>query len=79
MPPYSSTPAWWTETFVYRIYPRSFQDSDGDGLGDLDGVTQRLDALQALGIETIWLSIFGGSHFSPAGRHITERERADPS
>ncbi len=47
---------WWKEEVVYQIYPRSFQDSNGDGIGDLNGITQRLDYLQALGVDVIWLS-----------------------
>ena len=41
---------------IYQIYPRSFQDSNGDGMGDIPGIISRLDYLQALGIDTIWLS-----------------------
>ena len=48
--------AWWKETIVYQIYPRSFQDSDGDGIGDLKGLTSRLDYIADLGVETIWLN-----------------------
>ena len=48
--------AWWKEAVVYQIYPRSFQDSNGDGIGDLNGVTMRLDYLKTLGIDVIWLS-----------------------
>jgi oligo-1,6-glucosidase len=50
------TKAWWKEGVVYQIYPRSFQDSDGDGIGDLQGIIQRLDYLQALGVDIVWLS-----------------------
>jgi oligo-1,6-glucosidase len=49
-------PRWWKEAVVYQIYPRSFQDSNGDGIGDLKGITSRLDYLQKLGINVIWLS-----------------------
>ena len=49
-------PKWWKEAVVYQIYPRSFQDSNGDGIGDLKGITQHLDYLQKLGINVIWLS-----------------------
>lgn len=52
----AQTPRWWKETFVYQIYPRSFQDSNGDGIGDLPGITRRLDYLKNLGVETLWLS-----------------------
>ncbi len=49
-------PKWWKEAVVYQIYPRSFQDSNGDGIGDLPGITQHLDYLQHLGVNVIWLS-----------------------
>ena len=48
--------AWWKEAVIYQIYPRSFQDSNGDGIGDLNGITMRLDYLKKLGIDVIWLS-----------------------
>jgi len=48
--------AWWKECVVYQIYPRSFYDSNGDGVGDLPGITQKLDYLKELGIDVIWLS-----------------------
>ena len=48
--------AWWKEAVVYQIYPRSFMDSNGDGIGDLKGITSRLDYLQNLGIDVVWLS-----------------------
>lgn len=47
---------WWQERVVYQIYPRSFQDSNGDGIGDLQGIISRLDLLQDLGVGIIWLS-----------------------
>ncbi len=49
-------PKWWKEAVVYQVYPRSFQDSDGDGIGDLNGITSRLDYLQKLGVNVVWLS-----------------------
>ena len=49
-------PQWWKEAVVYQIYPRSFADSNGDGIGDLNGITQHLDYLQQLGVNVIWLS-----------------------
>jgi hypothetical protein len=48
--------AWWKSTTVYQIYPRSFADANGDGIGDLPGIIDRLDYLHDLGIETLWLS-----------------------
>lgn len=47
---------WWKESVVYQIYPRSFKDSNGDGIGDLNGITEKLDYLQLLGVDVIWLS-----------------------
>lgn len=48
--------AWWKEAVIYQIYPRSFQDSDGDGIGDLNGITKRLPYLEKLGVDVLWLS-----------------------
>src|ERR1700736_169268 len=47
---------WWREGVIYQVYPRSFQDSNGDGIGDLRGVIDRLDYLQLLGVDAIWLN-----------------------
>ena len=47
---------WWKEAVVYQIYPRSFADSNGDGIGDLNGITAHLDYLKNLGIDVIWVS-----------------------
>ena len=49
-------PQWWDDAVVYQIYPRSFQDSDGDGIGDLAGIESRLDHLVYLGVDALWLS-----------------------
>ena len=48
--------AWWKEAVVYQIYPRSFADSNGDGIGDLNGITAHLDYLKDLGVDAIWVS-----------------------
>ena len=50
------TQKWWKEQVVYQIYPRSFYDANGDGIGDLKGILLKLDYLQLLGIDTLWLS-----------------------
>ena len=55
---------------VYQVYPRSFQDSDGDGVGDLEGVRRRLDHLAALGVDAIWLSPFYPSPMVDFGRSV---------
>ena len=52
---YSTQKVWWKEATVYQIYPRSFQDSNGDGIGDLKGITQRMSYIASLGIDAIWL------------------------
>src|ERR1041384_3402698 len=49
-------PSWWRDGVLYQIYPRSFADSDGDGIGDLKGITARLDHLAWLGVDGIWLN-----------------------
>ena len=46
---------WWKEAIIYQIYPRSFKDSDGDGVGDLKGIISKLDYIKSLGINAIWL------------------------
>ena len=50
------TQRWWKRSVVYQIYPRSFCDSDGDGIGDLRGIISKLDYLRELGIDVVWLS-----------------------
>ena len=54
--PFSTVPAWWQTAVIYQIYPRSFQDTNGDGIGDLRGIASRLDHLVELGVDAIWLS-----------------------
>jgi oligo-1,6-glucosidase len=49
-------PKWWKEAIVYQVYPRSFKDSNGDGIGDLKGITSKLDYIQGLGVNVVWLS-----------------------
>ena len=63
---------WWKEAVVYQLYPRSFQDSDGDGVGDLKGITQRLDYLQTLGINAIWLNPICASPNDDNGYDISD-------
>jgi oligo-1,6-glucosidase len=48
--------AWWKEVVVYQVYPRSFQDSDGDDTGDLRGITSRLNYIKSLGVDVVWLN-----------------------
>jgi oligo-1,6-glucosidase len=65
-------PKWWKEAVVYQIYPRSFQDSNGDGIGDLKGITQHLDYLQKLGVNVIWLSPHFASPNADNGYDISD-------
>jgi alpha-glucosidase len=69
---------WWQHAVFYEIYPRSFQDSNGDGIGDLNGVTQRLDYLKALGIDAIWLTPIYPSPQVDFGYDISDYENVDP-
>ena len=46
---------WWRDAVIYQVYPRSFQDADGDGVGDLPGITRRLPHVASLGVDAIWL------------------------
>ena len=69
---------WWKEGVVYQIYPRSFSDSTGDGVGDLPGVTARLDHLGALGVDAVWLSPFFRSPMADFGYDISDHCDVDP-
>ncbi len=69
---------WWKEAVVYQIYPRSFQDSNGDGIGDLPGITKRLDYLQQLGVNVIWLSPHYDSPNADNGYDIRDYEKVMP-
>lgn len=70
--------AWWRDAVVYQIYPRSFQDSDGDGEGDLAGVLARLDHVVALGATAIWLSPFYVSPMADGGYDVADYTDVDP-
>ena len=64
--------AWWKESVVYQIYPRSFQDSNGDGIGDLPGIIRRLDYLKELGVDVLWISPFYKSPGRDNGYDISD-------
>ncbi len=72
-----STP-WWKEAVIYQIYPRSFYDSNGDGDGDLAGITSRLDYVQKLGVDAIWLSPFYTSPNKDGGYDVANPRDVDP-
>src|SRR3981081_2653730 len=69
---------WWKHAVIYEIYPRSFQDSNGDGIGDLKGITQRLDYLQTLGSGAIWISPMSPSPQVDFGYDISDYQAVDP-
>ena len=69
---------WWRSAVIYQIYPRSFADSNGDGMGDIPGITSRLDSLAALGIDAIWLSPFMRSPQKDAGYDVSDYRDVDP-
>ena len=69
---------WWRDAVVYQIYPRSFQDSDGDGVGDLRGIAERLDYLAWLGVDAFWLSPFYPSPLADFGYDIADYTAVDP-
>lgn len=69
---------WWRGGVIYQIYPRSYQDSNGDGIGDLNGITQRLDHIAALGADGIWLSPFFKSPMKDFGYDVSDYCDVDP-
>ena len=71
-------PPWWTSAVAYQVYPRSFQDSDGDGIGDLGGILQRLDHLADLGVDVLWLSPVYPSPQADNGYDISDYQGIDP-
>ncbi|MBU5422797.1 glycoside hydrolase family 13 protein [Cellulomonas hominis] len=69
---------WWRDAVIYQVYPRSFADGNGDGIGDLPGVTARLDHLAALGVDAVWLSPFYRSPQADAGYDVADYRDVDP-
>jgi glycosidase len=69
---------WWQHAVFYHIYPKSFQDSDGDGIGDIRGIIRRLDYLAALGIDAVWLSPVYRSPMMDGGYDISDYRDIDP-
>ena len=69
---------WWRGAVIYQIYPRSFQDDDGDGIGDLPGITRRLDHVASLGVDAIWISPFFASPMKDMGYDVSDYRDVDP-
>ena len=70
--------SWWRQAVVYQIYPRSFADSDGDGLGDINGITSRIGYLADLGVGAVWLSPFYPSALADGGYDVDDYRDVDP-
>ena len=69
---------WWKSAVIYHIYPRSFQDSNGDGIGDLNGIRSRLDYLKWLGVDAFWLSPVYPSPMADFGYDVSDHCDIDP-
>ena len=76
--PKASSDPWWKHAVIYEIYPRSFQDSNGDGIGDLNGITSRMGYLQTIGIDAIWISPMYPSPQVDFGYDISDYQNVDP-
>mgnify|MGYP000883340656 FL=1 len=69
---------WWKQAVVYQVYPRSFKDSRGSGLGSIAGVTEKIDYLAELGVDAIWLSPFYPSQLADGGYDVDDYRNVDP-
>lgn len=76
--PRTTDPDWWRNAVVYQVYPRSFADTNGDGLGDVAGITSRVPYLSSLGVDAIWLSPFFPSPLADGGYDVADYRDVDP-
>jgi alpha-glucosidase len=75
---HSALQEWWRGAVIYQIYPRSFQDTNGDGVGDLPGIIQRLDYVASLGVDAVWISPFFKSPMADFGYDVADYRAVDP-
>ena len=73
-----ATNRWWRGAVIYQIYPRSFLDTNGDGVGDLPGIVAKLDYIASLGVDAIWISPFFKSPMADFGYDIADYRDVDP-
>ena len=69
---------WWRQAAIYQIYPRSFKDSNGDGIGDIKGITSKIDYLKSLSLDAVWLSPFYPSDLADGGYDVSDYRNIDP-
>ena len=69
---------WWRDAVIYQVYPRSFSDSDADGIGDIPGILSRVDYLANLGVDAIWISPFYDSPLLDGGYDVSDFRLVDP-
>ena len=69
---------WWRQAVVYQVYPRSFADANGDGIGDLRGIRSRVPYLRRLGVDAVWLSPFYPSALADGGYDVDDYRDVDP-
>ena len=72
-----NNPNWWRDAVIYQIYPRSFADADGDGMGDVKGIISRLDYLKSLNIDALWISPFYTSPLHDGGYDVADYRKID--
>ncbi len=69
---------WWQGAIIYQVYPRSFQDTNADGIGDLRGIINRLEYIASLGVDAVWISPFFKSPMADYGYDISDYRAVDP-
>ncbi|MDA8553560.1 alpha-amylase family glycosyl hydrolase, partial [Alphaproteobacteria bacterium] len=70
---------WWDNAIIYQIYPRSFADSNGDGVGDMPGITSKLEYIADLGVDAVWISPFFVSPMKDFGYDVADYRAVDPA